>query len=693
MNSGMAGIRSEYRRLRFFLIAAYLVIAVAAVAMSALFLWSEYRQMVQTAIAQTTTLTRALEEHVLRTFTTVDTQLRNAGRRLAETRALERPSTPRVVAVLREEAAGAGFLRSIYVYDAAGRGHTTSLGADIGHLRAPEFEYLREVLDGPSGRLVIGRVIIGAVTQRSNIPVARAILEGNGRLAGIIGTAIEPSYFAEFYKALKLEAGASLALLRDDGAVLARFPELTGAPRDISGSAAFRERVAKEPSGTVDVRSVLDGTMRMISFRHVPGWKLIVVNTLERDAVIAPWWRVARAVGVIVLALLGILLALLLLALRELKRRAEAEERYVLAVQGSNDGIWDWNILTHEDYLSPRWKETLGYRDEEIANRDSSFFELVHPDDKGSVSEAVTRHLEKNEPYRVELRMRHKDGGWRWILARGEAMRDAAGRAVRMAGSISDITDRKRAEQALRETNDQLEQRVQERTAKLASANKELETFTYSVSHDLKAPLRGIDGYSRLLLDEYSDKLDDEGRQFLSNVRQAAQQMGELINDLLAYSRLERRELHAGQVDLQQLVEALLDGRAEEIKARGLAVNVALPVALVRADHDGLAMVLRNLLENALKFTRDTPDPKIEIGGRDTGDAYILWVRDNGVGFDMKFHDKIFAIFQRLHRAEDYPGTGVGLAIVKKAMERMGGRVWAESEPGRGATFYLEIPK
>jgi PAS domain S-box-containing protein len=693
MNPGLSVIRNEYRRLRFFLIAAYMIIAGAAVAMSALYLWSEYRFMMQAAAAHTATLTRALEEHVLRTFTTIDTQLRNAGRRLIETRALEHPSTPRVVEVLREEAVGTGFLRSIYVYDAAGRGHTTSLGADIGRLRARDFEYLREVFDGPSDRLVIGRVISGAVTRRLNIPVARALLEKNGRLAGIIGTAIEPGYFEGFYRALNLEAGASLALLRDDGAVLVRFPEAPGRTSDVSGTQVFREHMAREAVGTADAVSPIDGIRRLLAFRHVPGWNLIVVNTLQHAAIVAPWWRVAQAVGLIVLASLGILLALLLLALRELKRRAEAEERYVLAVQGSNDGIWDWNILTHEDYLSPRWKEILGYRDEEIANLDSSFFDLVHPEDRASVSEAITRHLEKNEPYRVELRMRHKDGSYRWILARGEALRDAAGRAVRMAGSISDITDRKRAEAEILKLNTELEQRVQERTAKLESANKELETFTYSVAHDLKAPLRGIDGYSRLLLEGYADRLDDEGRLFLHNVRDATRQMDRLTNDLLAYSRLERQDVLLGQVDPRSLVEALLVERAAEIQARGVAVSVAVPCPSVSADRDGLTMALRNLLENALKFTRDTPNPAIEVGGRDSGDSCILWVRDNGVGFDMKYHERIFAIFQRLHHIEDYPGTGVGLAIVRKAMERMAGRAWAESEPGKGATFYLEIPK
>jgi len=285
------------------------------------------------------------------------------------------------------------------------------------------------------------------------------------------------------------------------------------------------------------------------------------------------------------------------------------------------------------------------------------------------------------------------DGRSIWLRTSKVPLRNKEHETIGVLGIYEDITDRKHAEEEILKLNTELEQRVRERTAKLETVNKELETFTYSVSHDLKAPLRGIDGYSRLLLAAYAAKLDDEGRGFLQNIIRATAQMTQLIEDLLAYSRLERRDMQNRPVNLLALVEALLAERANDIKARGVAVTLAVACASVTADRDGLAMALRNLLENALKFTRNVPQPMIEIGGRDTGTTCILSVRDNGVGFDMKFHDRIFAIFQRLHRSEDYPGTGIGLAIVRKAMERMGGRAWAESEPGKGATFYLEIPK
>jgi len=227
----------------------------------------------------------------------------------------------------------------------------------------------------------------------------------------------------------------------------------------------------------------------------------------------------------------------------------------------------------------------------------------------------------------------------------------------------------------------------------LQRANAELETFTYSVSHDLKAPLRGIDGYSQLLLQDHAGQLDDEGRTFLHTIRRAAEQMNQLIEDLLAYSHMERRAMRTTSVNPRALVEALVAEYAEEMRKRGVGLTMEVPSQAVMAEAEGLTQALHNLLDNALKFTRDAPEPRIEVGGRDTEKTCIIWVRDNGVGFDMQYHDRIFEIFQRLHRAEEYPGTGIGLAIVRKAMQRMGGRVWAESTPGEGATFYLEIPR
>lgn len=258
---------------------------------------------------------------------------------------------------------------------------------------------------------------------------------------------------------------------------------------------------------------------------------------------------------------------------------------------------------------------------------------------------------------------------------------------------VRDISERRRIEDEVRRLNAELEERVAVRTAELAAINKELETFTYSVSHDLKAPLRGIDGYSRLLLEDHRDQLDEEGRLFLRNVRQGVDQMSRLIADLLAYSRMERHSLRGIPVELGALMGRILVERATEIQASGARVRHEVTGLVARADPEGLGLVLRNLLDNALKFHRPDAPPEVAVRGQASGDILQLVFQDQGIGFDMRFHDRIFEIFQRLQRAEDFPGTGIGLAIVHKAMHRMGGRIWAESTPGQGATFFLELPR
>lgn len=290
----------------------------------------------------------------------------------------------------------------------------------------------------------------------------------------------------------------------------------------------------------------------------------------------------------------------------------------------------------------------------------------------------------------LELRIKRIDRNWERIFSyAGVISHYGNGKGLAFL-TMKDITERKKNEEALRDANINLESKVDERTAQLFAKSKELESFCYSVSHDLRAPLRGIDGYSRLLLEDHHEQLNEEGRRFLKNVRTATKHMTDLIEDLLAYSRLERRGVSTAAVELSSLVSSVLNRWHDSCKNVHLTVEVG--DLHVNADPEGLAIALRNLIDNALKFSQYAAEPSIEIRAQAAGGHCILSVRDNGIGFDMRFYDKIFEMFQRLHRTEEYPGTGIGLAMVHKAMERVGGRVWAESQLGAGAIFYLELP-
>jgi PAS domain S-box-containing protein len=253
---------------------------------------------------------------------------------------------------------------------------------------------------------------------------------------------------------------------------------------------------------------------------------------------------------------------------------------------------------------------------------------------------------------------------------------------VLVSGAIRDISESKRAEETLRQRTDQLE-----------AANKELEAFSYSVSHDLRAPLRAIDGFSRILLEEYAEPLPEEAKDYLRSVRGNAQQMARLVEDLLAFARLGRLPIKKQTVDPAKLVRQSLDELRNEFAGRRVEITLG-DLSPCDAEPALLKQVWTNLLSNAIKYTRGRELATIEIGCRVDGGPSgerTYFVRDNGVGFDMRYVDKLFDVFQRLHRAEDYEGTGVGLAIVQRIIHRHGGRVWAEAQPGQGATFSFTL--
>jgi PAS domain S-box-containing protein len=366
---------------------------------------------------------------------------------------------------------------------------------------------------------------------------------------------------------------------------------------------------------------------------------------------------------------------------------------------------------------NPAAEQIYGYAAEEVLGK--AVPDLQVPGDPQY--EVIRQRIFSGERIEgLDAKRKRRDGSVIDVSISTAPMRDDNGNLVATVALVRNITERKQAEAEIRRLNQELEARVVERTAHLeqeiaervraeaevkelnatlaeqaqhlVAVNKELETFTYSVSHDLKAPLRGIDGYSRLLLEDHAHHLDEEGQYFVHTIRGATTQMAQLIDDLLAYSRLERRTWATSQVDIRKVVDnVLLQMQPSQVYPNTI-IDVRIEPQVVVTEADALALVLRNLLDNALKFSANSDAPRIEINGTPVNQYYMLSVRDNGVGFDMQYHERIFDIFQRLHRSEDYPGTGIGLAIVRKALQRMQGRIRVESQVGHGATFTMEIP-
>jgi signal transduction histidine kinase len=244
---------------------------------------------------------------------------------------------------------------------------------------------------------------------------------------------------------------------------------------------------------------------------------------------------------------------------------------------------------------------------------------------------------------------------------------------------------------ALNASHAELEQRVSARTAELNDAYKELESFSYAVAHDIKAPLRAMNGFGALLETEYAPRLDDKGMSYVDRIRRGAVNLAQLVDDLLAYTRVERLALQRRPTNIVELLTSCINDHQEEIDQASAQVATHLEPITLNVDPQALTQSLRNLLQNALKFSRHAKPPRITIDSKRSGDKLRISIKDNGIGFDMQYHEQIFALFQRLHRGDEYPGTGIGLAIARKAVERMGGRLWAESQIGAGATFFIEL--
>ena len=304
----------------------------------------------------------------------------------------------------------------------------------------------------------------------------------------------------------------------------------------------------------------------------------------------------------------------------------------------------------------------------------------------------LARVLRGETLHDLEVRIRRvRFDDWQRIFSYGGALvRNTAGEPLLGVVTISDITDRKAADEKIRQLNIGLEQRVAERTAELEAANKELEAFSYSVSHDLRAPLRAVDGFSQAVQEDYGAQLPEEGRRYLQTIRDGAQRMGVLIDDLLTFSRLSRASLNQQTVNTDKLAREVVEELNPRQPGRQIEIRIGeLPPCL--GDAALLKQVWINLLSNAFKYTRNRNPAVVEIGCARENGANVYFVRDNGAGFDMKYANKLFGVFQRLHRAEEYEGTGVGLAIVQRVIHRHGGQVWAEAAPERGATFYFNL--
>lgn len=362
-----------------------------------------------------------------------------------------------------------------------------------------------------------------------------------------------------------------------------------------------------------------------------------------------------------------------------LKVRLETEQQLQTAIAESNDlynnapcGYHSLDTEARFVNVNNTLAKWLGYEKEEIIGK-KKFDDVIHPGDIDLFHKTFSAFKEKGSIYNAEFNFVRKDGSEFPIMLNAVVVRDEQGNFIKSRSVTIDYSDRKEAER------------------KISHLNKELEAFTYSVSHDLRAPLRSIDGYTKILEEDYLDKLDNEGKRVINVIMSNAKRMGKLIDDLLDFARLGRKDIAISKVNMSQLVNNIVKEQSEYQQNRKIAFKIS-PLLPSYVDADMMRQVWENLVSNAIKYSSKQTGPSIEINSIAMENEVCYSVKDNGVGFDMQYAPKLFGVFQRLHKIQDFDGTGVGLAIVKRVIDRHHGRIWAEAKLNEGATFYFTIP-
>ncbi len=544
----------------------------------------------------------------------------------------------------------------------------------------------------------ISRVYLRTAPPQFNVFVAAIpIKNSGGELRAILVLQIRLDRFFEWIKSVDTGPRGAIYIVDSHG-TLASHPNAMAQGQLVDYSAVpVVQQLLRNERGVEAAYNPIEKETRVVAFEPVPKYHWGVVLEQPESIVFASRDDQLRRILFVYAAILALMTAIAYLARRvaaERRQSREAQVRQSAVLQSILDSLGDGVIVTDEDFnvrlINPVARRMIGLRPEEpppvnwatVPGRYLPDMITPVPTDRLFIARALRGENVNDE----ELFIRNPefpDGIWVSGTARPVANPDGKAHAVLV---WRDITERRRAEDKII----RLSRETEERASQLDAANKELESFTYTVSHDLRSPLRAIDGFSKIVEDEYGSQFDDEGKRLLGVIRANAQKMAVLIDDLLEFSRLGRRRLAMDAIDMNQLVEEACQEVRAATNTGAVKISMA-PLPEAWGDRALLKQVWVNFLSNAIKFSGKSAAPEVSVSGHRLDDENIYAVKDNGVGFDMRYYNKLFGVFQRLHGVTDFPGTGVGLAIIHRVVSRHGGRVWAESTLNQGATFFFSL--
>ena len=535
-------------------------------------------------------------------------------------------------------------------------------------------------------QLHIAAPVISRALNQDVLPLSRPLHSSTGAFAGLVAVGLNPGYFGGILGALAIGDGGSAALLRRDGLFLARYPDVAlFHGLSVADTSVFRDLLPRSPAGVARVSGEIDGNERLVGYRALSNYPLVAVATQPLPTALREWRQRALQGAATILVLSA---AVLLLA-RLVERRGVALEHLAAIIQSSDDAIIGKTLSGVITSWNGGAERLFGYLAKEAIGRPVTM--LLPPDRAAEEQDILARIAEGKSVEHFETVRRCKNGKPVHVSATVSPIRDRKGRIVGASKIARDITVRKEAEDEILRLNADLERRVEERTAELRAANHEMESFTYAVSHDLRAPLRAMAGFSLALIEDYGDTIEGEAREYLDQIIVASRHMGALIDGLLHLSRCTRGEVVRDGIDLSAMAELIREELRQAHPDRRVTWRIQ-PGLSAWGDPRLIEIVMRNLMGNALKYTARTDGAEIRVFGEATDEGARCCVADNGAGFDPAHADKLFRPFQRLHRQEEFPGLGIGLATVQRIMLSHGGGIDARSAPGKGATFCFTVP-
>ena len=677
-------------RMLLWCLAAFALVSGAALAAMLLHMRSE-------ALRGGERLTRALNhviaEQTTRSLQAVDHRLQVASHELMEMRSNGPVSEDEGRAFLRRHLKDLPYVRAIWTLDEQGR---IDLDSDVGNIgiSLADREYFQVHRHKPDTGFYIGPGVRSRSTGSWLISASSPLRDDAGRWRGVVVAAVEPPFFERLWRELDLARQGAVSLFHRNGQLLMRSPpDPQGLGQHYPTLPLFTQMLPDAPEGVFVGSRGLDQVRRVVAYRVLDLYpQLVVVVGSSVEQVLAPWRRFAWITGGIWLIAMGVAAALSRQLQRQFSRRRHLERRFRELAQAMPQIVFITDAKGVVEFVNERWSEATGRPVEEAVGK--RWAELGHRDDSRAAAQTLSENL-AGEPVEMELRLRYLDGSDRWQLVRALPNKDAEGRVVSWYGTSTDVHELKQAQEHLRLQADEigrlnatLEERIEQRTRELALANEQLRAFSYSVSHDLQSPLHRIASFAQLLQrDGALNAAGSRSAHYLQRIVANVEQMVQMVQGLLALSRVTHAEIDLRPVDLSALATEVLEHLQSGAPERAVRWHVE-PGLQSAADPRLMRSVLENLLGNAWKFTSRTPDAEIRVGRNGEGEFYV---RDNGAGFDMAHAGRLFGTFERLHRQDEFPGSGIGLATVERAISRQGGRVWAEGEPGRGATFRFTL--